>query len=157
MVLGDVQFRARAGISDADGEVHWFRAAGTKSPKNYPSGFSIDVPFLASHYEAVKGQPLIFAPSGAGTATLGEGNLATDIVQGISIDIKNKVTTTGADASSFGLKLNSKQGTFSGSFKPAGASKAVKFTGVVFQATNSGAGSFQGDSESGFVRLVPAP
>jgi hypothetical protein len=88
-------------------------------------------------------------------AALGSGNLGSVLSNSVTLDAKNKVTSCVTNG--FKLTVVPATGLFSGSFLNPATHKATKFSGVLSQKQDIGAGFFLGTNQSGFVTLEPSP
>jgi hypothetical protein len=90
-----------------------------------------------------------------GQLTLGGGNLASNIVIGVSIDARGTGTASPVGSNDLKLKVAPATGALSGSFLDPTINKAVKFNGLLLQSSGAASGYFLGTNESGFVTFVP--
>lgn len=158
-VGGDVAFDPAQTQTDATGALTWFKPA-IATDKLYPAGWSTGIAstFIGSKYLApgalnagtALGVGVAPAPNTttANIAILAtDGALPADTSNDASLDAKGKVTVIGATAGQTGAtaltaKFTSSSGAISGSFIHPGNTKAVKFTGIAFQKTNTAYGYF---------------
>ncbi len=155
---GTLNFRSIKGMSDADGTLHIFKPPGVPRTKIYPSGFSIDLPILASRYAKPQDRRVLDGlDNTAGEAVLafGEGNLAAELTQTVNVDIKSAIRVTEPRTIDLEARILTNSGILTGSFtSPAGL--RTKFKGVIFQVQDRAGGFFRGQSANGYVRLAPA-
>jgi hypothetical protein len=87
-----------------------------------------------------------------GVVSLTGGNLATNIADGVTVSLQNKVTQVTASISNkLTLTLNASQGLFKGSVTHLATKKTVTFNGAILQDQNVGSGYFLGTNLSGKV------
>jgi len=167
-ISGLVTFDDTQALSDASAQdVKWLKPAGLPKQKLYPNGWAdtITTDFFASKFVA-PGKPgntgtvLGSGVTGAASATtanivvtVADGGLASAVATDASLDAKSKVTPIGA-TNGLKAKFVATTGAFSGSFTHPGTNKAVSYTGVAFQKTNTASGYFlytpaTGTAESG--------
>ncbi len=131
--------------------VNWFKPPEPKD-HDYRNGFTTAVTLSGAIY--VAGQTVATNAQ----ATLGGGNLASNLVKNLVIDTHGNVTVSPLGADKLALKINPATGLFTGSFLDPAAGKApAKLGGLLLQTDNSGAGYFQGSNQTGFIMLEPVP
>lgn len=133
---------------DPWGMVSWFKPATTRGW--YREGFTNQMAILGSPYHPpVTGtnRVLNFVD---GTLSVGGGNLGGSIDFDVTLDERNRVTSTNSDLA---LTFTLSTGIFKGSFIDPILSRTFKFGGVVLQEPNVASGYFAGTNESGWVSL----
>ncbi|MGD1021065.1 MAG: choice-of-anchor tandem repeat GloVer-containing protein [Verrucomicrobiia bacterium] len=130
------------------GTVYWFKEPGSAGPF-YSGGFSTALSLSGDIY--VGGSSV----AATGQLTLGGGNLASNIVIGVSIDARGTGTASPVGSNDLKLKVAPATGALSGSFLDPTINKAVKFNGLLLQSSGAASGYFLGTNESGFVTFVP--
>jgi uncharacterized repeat protein (TIGR03803 family) len=146
--LGLVSFATNNTLSAT---VNWFKPPEPKN-RDYPGGFTTAV--------TLSGAIHVSGPTVAGNAqaTLGGGNLESNLVKNLVIDAHGNVTVSPLGADKLALKINAATGLFTGSFLDPAIGKApAKLGGLLLQTDNSGAGFFQGSNQTGFIILEPDP
>lgn len=103
----------------------------------YPAGFVVGGSIEGRLYRPAVGTPPLSLPATPNNAelTVAGGNLLADLSQDLSLGSNHRalpVGTLNTGLTKLTLKLNAANGTFSGSFVPAGQSKAVTMRGVFF-------------------------
>lgn len=152
VVLGIITQDATQTDSDFHGQIDWFKPTRA-TDKIYPQGFTVhnnDV--IGSIYTPAAGGRVLagFASTdGNAKLTIDEGNIVNPIIKSATYDDSNKVIITTPGTDSVSLNINTKTGTFSGSFLHPVSSKRTPINGVLFQKQNIGVGSFLGSSISG--------
>ena len=164
---GTVTFRETPGTSDLDGlGLHWFRPSAPLASRfqdGWPDGIEIDL--IGSRYVPPKaGAGARILPGlaeidadGNARLTLSGADLSGDIVQSLNISARGRVNVLGPNPEKITLTISSETGAFTGQFVRAPGAPARKFTGVVFQKQDFGAGFFLGPMESGPIDLELAP
>jgi hypothetical protein len=136
---------------------YWFKPPVSAS-HYYPAGSTTNVTLLGSKYVApAKGSPMLSLTNTTGNVmlTLGGGNLGAVLSNSVTAANDNTVTIVSGGATNLALKLAPKNGTFTGSFMHPVTHKTAKFSGVVLQLQDFGAGFFAGSNETGYVVLDP--
>lgn len=166
VMLGQVAHIATM-TSDLGGSLDWLRP-GESRAKLFPAGFIVNsLAMVGSNYVPPPPGARVLSTLTAAvpnTVTkLDSGNLLTPITQQITIDSENTVTVTGANTNKLALRINTTNGSFSGSFVHPVSNKRVNLNGIFFQKTNLGYGSFIGSSikgaviQTGTLTLTPIP
>jgi hypothetical protein len=139
LLSGVLQFGVPA-IGQIDGTLLWEKPFGTGS--YYAAGFGTTLNTEGASF--AKGAPLPFA---SGTLTFSGGGLASTGTDSFTVTPTGAVTI----AKPTKLAIKATTGAVSGSFKPAGATKAISFSGLLLQdGTNTrAAGYFLGPVENG--------
>jgi PKD repeat protein len=149
--LGWVTFGTNATL---EATVDWFRPSLPGSAW-YPAGFTTNVTLVGEKYVSASA-----AESGAAgnrQITLDGGNLASSIVETVTVDAVGHVMVLPPNNESLTMTLQLKTGQFSGSFTHPALNETIDFKGAVLQNSNAGAGHFFGTNESGSVILEPTP
>jgi hypothetical protein len=138
------------------GTLNWTKPVQAKPGLLFPGGFTATTAANGALYAAVKNTPLLtFTVPGTPRlqAQTAEGGIAS-VGAGGTLSLTGKVVFDLNDPK-FKVALTRATGKFSGSFIPAAGEKALKFSGVLHQGLNFGAGSFTTTDQSGAIRLVP--
>ena len=137
---------------------YWIKPP-VSSSRYYPAGFTTNVTLLGSKYVAPsKGSPMLTLSNITGNVvlTLGGGNIGAMLSNYVTVATNNTITiVSGGGATNLTLKLTSKNGAFAGGFTHPVTHKTAKFSGIVLQSQNFGAGFFSGTNETGYVALDP--
>jgi hypothetical protein len=169
-LAGPVHFQTLGGAnptSHLDGlGLLWFKPANAKAARfqnGWPAGITTDllgstyrVPPKESADSVLPGLEFL-ANDADGNARLtltGGGFPALD--KALAISAKNKVLVHTQAADKLKVSLTKTSGLFKGSVVPPGATKPLKFQGVLFQDQKFGSGYFLGPVEAGAVSIVPA-
>lgn len=137
-----------------DATANWFKPASPLD-RDYVDGFTTSPTLRGALFVSPKdGGPSI---AGSGTLTLGGGNLQSNLVKSVVIAANGSVTVSPIDVDKLTLKINPTTGQISGGFLHPLVGKTSKLSGTLLQTDNSGAGSFQGSNQTGFVILEPGP
>lgn len=83
------------------------------------------------------------------------GAALANVDEAVSVSAADKVTADVPVPHNVKAKITRTTGLLSGSFVPAAGAKAIKFTGVLQQAENRGAGVYPGAAQTGTVTFVP--
>jgi hypothetical protein len=139
--------------SDFAGIVNWFKLTGA-SGKLYPNGFTNTTGVAGSLYQFTNGVPVLnFTNNNNGVFAFQNGNLASGLIDQVTLSTANKITNDGTN------KLTASITTSSGLFKVTtvnpSTGKSITGNGVVFQKGNFGGGFFLGTNESGSISLNP--
>lgn len=133
------------------GLVSWIKPTQT-SGAMYRPGFTNELSATGSRYlPPGKGTNMLSWTNGTLLATA--GNLPASLSNTFVIGASHRVTL--APGSVTKLKLNSKDGRFSGSLRHTATGKSTSFNGVVLQSLEEGFGFFLGTNQSGRVTLTP--
>jgi hypothetical protein len=135
---------------DITGPVSWIKLA--QPAKLYTAGFTNQIDVLGSNYGFVPGVPVLNLA--LGELALQNGNLSDNVTNGITITSDSKVMNFGLNT--LKVTIATSTGVFKGSMATP-ANGTVKFSGVVLQKQNIGAGFFLGPTQSGRVRMEPQP
>jgi len=148
--VGWIGFADQPG-DDLSGDLVWIKPA-IASSKYYPAGFQTGVTATGSKYvrPAIGVQILNLSH---GTFTLNGLNAGEIISDTISLDSKNKLTTTSADK--LRVTFTPTTGLWRGTVLNSATSKPISFSGVVLQRHNTAGGFFLGTGESGWISLAP--
>jgi|GEM_PF-890524 len=140
-----------------DATAYWIKPPVSKS-HYYPASFTTNVTLLGSKYVApAKNSPMLTLSNITSNVmlTLGGGNISAALSNSVTVATNNTVTIVSGSVSNLTLKLTSKKGTFTGGFMHPVTHKTAKFSGVVLQSQNFGAGLFTGTNETGYVAIDP--
>ncbi len=133
------------------GILRWVRPAALKPGKPYALGFDGQATALVSTFAPVATLPdlLDFGTDLVGTVTLGAGPVTATRAGEFSVSGKKAIVAAPLSALSFNRNI----GTFKGKLKVE--RKILKFSGVVNQQGNVGAGQFLSGGETGAVLVEP--
>jgi len=135
--------------------INWVKAGGAGG-SYYPGGFAYETYADGSKYVApAAGHALLNWSNGV--VSLGGGNLSANLTNTITVNAKNQVQVTGANADKLKLTLTPATGSFSGSFVPPGTTKPVSISGVVVTDLEWAGGFFLGTSQGGSVIIGKQP
>lgn len=151
--LGWIAF-ADQSSSDFEGLISWIKPALPATPF-YPGGFNSEAALLGSRYVAPVGNTNRILSLTNSVVLLSGGNLSVPHTNDVVLGFGGKVTNAGPNTLT--MSFNPGSGLFKGTFKPAGATKAVPFKGVAVQKANYATGHFHGTNESGRVALEALP
>jgi uncharacterized repeat protein (TIGR03803 family) len=134
--------------------VDWFKPPVPSNPL-YPGGFATAVGLTGAQYIP----PSHGVPSVAGTAqlTLGGGNLVSNIVKTVVIAANGAVTVSPPGSDQLALTIKPGTGQFSGIFLNPDIDKVTTVNGLLLQDDNFAGGLFLGNTQSGFITIVPEP
>ena len=157
MLTGALTFRSQS-ASDVDGTLFWSRPAQPAAPM-FPDGFAIQVAAIGSRYTApATNQPVVPVAPGANNAALalGDGGLATPVVQPATLSASNTITISAPAVSGLSARINPLRGNFSGKFKHPQTGTVTTIRGVILQKQGAGFGFFAGGTDAGYATLAPA-
>ena len=140
--------------TDFEGMISWLKPA-IPTAIYHPDGFSSEAALLGSRYIPPVGNASRIIALTNAVVSLSGGNLAQSYTNDVILGFGPKVTNSSPDSLTMSFKLSS--GLFSGTFTPAGETKAVSFKGVALQKANIAAGFFLGTNQSGRVALEAIP
>jgi hypothetical protein len=132
--------------------VSWARPTIAGS-KWYPSGFTNDVQAAGSAYVYTPGSAVLSWVNGE--LILSGGDFATPLTNAVMLTSSNTIITSISHA--LQVKINTTNGTFSGTFRASGGSKTYLLYGAVLQNLDIGLGYYAGTNSVGEVRLQAAP
>ena len=134
--------------------IDWFKPP-VPSSRLYPDGFATAVGLTGAQYIT----PVHGVPSIAGTAqlTLGGGNLVSNIVKSVVIATNGTVTVSPAGSDQLTLSIQPGTGQLTGSFLNTDINRFTPVNGLLLQNDNFAGGLFLGNTQSGFITLVPDP
>jgi hypothetical protein len=134
-----------------EGTLNWSKLANDQNDI-YPQGFEMNLAARGSAYE-VPGKNIPILPFSDGQVVLSGGGLTVDLVNNITIDLKNKITNL--DGNNLSLSFTPATGLFKGSIENPEDNKTIAFRGIVLQDENAGFGYFLRNNQSGKGRIVP--
>jgi alpha-tubulin suppressor-like RCC1 family protein/PKD repeat protein len=144
-VLGWLAF----GTNDLGGSVVWIKPRVSRG-KYYPDGFATGIQaFGLSYTPPLKGNNVL--TTAEGSLVLSSSDLAQAFTNRFTIGANNRVT--GPPGSKLGLTFTPSTGLFRGTVLNPATSKAISFSGVVLQKTNTGRGFFLDSNLSGKASL----
>jgi hypothetical protein len=133
------------------GPLDWFKKPQARA-KLYPAGFTNVTEAAGSIYLFTNGVPVL--DFSTGEFSLNNGNLVSPLVDTITLDSANKITSTNATLK---ISISTATGSFKGSVANPAGGKAISFTGVVLQRQNVAGGFFTGATQTGRVHFGPEP
>ena len=157
-LIGALTFVNETGTSDFNGTLEWHKPRQTKGA--YPAAFDTTLNVIGSVYQPplsghrvleflnVEGNGEFIAQDG------GSAESGTDIV---TLSTANIIAPLSGGTDKLSLKVNTSNGTLTGSFVPPGATTAVSLNGVIFQAQNCASGFFLSGTESGSFDVEANP
>ncbi len=156
-ISGSLKFRDQPGVSDLDGAVNWFRASSSTA-KIFAGGFDSETTLIGSGYTKPSGAPVLSVPAGEGNVLLnfGDGNLESELQHPATLEANNKFVINQASNEKIRVSISAVSGSLKGSFVHPVTGRPTNHRGVVFQKQNLAEGYFLGDSQAGFVSVVPA-
>jgi hypothetical protein len=153
-MLGELAFRDVANVSDFDGELRWYKPAGSRSFRfrhhrsHYEAGFALDgITMIGSRYDPALG-------CAATTATVAGANLPADVTGSASV---TSAAINLASPDMMVRKFYPVHGHFIGRYAhagmitPRGKIPWAPFYGVIFQKQDLAAGVAIGPEEMGEV------
>ena len=146
-LAGVITFRNVAGVSDADGKLHWVKPAQSTA-QAYQSGFATEIATVVSKY------PGATALGKSGTLTLKGGTLTTPLTKSVTVPTSGGamlVSPTGTDRTA--LSVNEQTGLITGSFLPAANAVSSAIYGVRFPKQNAAGGLFIQPTKTGQFRI----
>jgi hypothetical protein len=147
VVVGTMAFNRARNDSDSAGTLRWM----------VPGGFDANIGCKAAIYESRKDQQALRFTnnaSGAATFSLAGGDQSIP-PHTLSISAKNVVTVVDSTEDDLFVKIATPSGGLGGSFTHPVGGKTTKFSGVLQQKLNTGAGVFLGPTSSGSILLTP--
>lgn len=155
-LIGTLTFAAQA-QSDFTGTLTWRKPAQTPAGVLFPGGFTATTAASGALYTVTNGVPALTftTPSAAKADAHVRGAAVPELDAVVSVSIADKATVDAPNSNKVSVTIARKTGLLSGSFTPTGATKPVKFSGVLHQGQNRGAGYFLGAAQSGTAELVP--
>ena len=151
--MGTVVFTNLVGQSDLNGTLDWFKPA-MLSVKFYSGGFTSEVSLEGSAYvPPVQGLPVLALTNAV--LTLSDGNLQSNVIKELIFNSRGIGTVMNPDTDKLSIRINSRNGSFSGRFIHPASKKSTVFTGVISQKSGFGTGFFLGTNEAGTVALEP--
>jgi hypothetical protein len=99
------------------------------------------------------GAPISTGSSGLDAITFSGPALGAPFDGELTLNSKNALVVGGSPHMTF--TLNPQNGVYAGAFKPAGASVALPFYGVLMQPLETGTGLFLSGTTSGSVEIAP--
>jgi hypothetical protein len=146
-----VDLSTNAPVSFAGTNLTWFRT--NSDGKLYPRGFTNSLTAIGSGFSTGGNAAVLDLP--ALEAMVNGGNLADALSNSVIPSANGKFSASGAGISGLMLKLNPANGTISGSFSDAAATKPATIKGVVLQDQTNAGGFFLGGANSGSFLLTP--
>jgi len=132
----------------------WINTANTTKTALYRSGFTNrEAAIIGSSYTSIN-KPLLELTNGI--VLLEGGNLPMPITNHVILSTNNTVTVTNVaeKTDKLVLTINTKTGTFSGSFvNPADTKQTISLNGVLLQDQTNAQGYFLGTNQSGAIIL----
>jgi len=132
----------------------WINATNTSKTALYRSGFTNQEAAIAGSSYTPTNKPLLELTSGI--VILEGGNLPVPITNHIIFSTNNTITVTNAaeKTNKLVLTINTKTGTFGGSFaNPTNAKRSITVNGVLLQNKTNAQGYFLGTNQSGVIIL----
>ncbi|GEM_PF-5783247 len=158
-IYGTFTFRNLTNQSDLDGTIYWDKPAQS-TKQLFQNGFSTYSYAIGSAYNQPSSGEFVLNlhyPTNNAFISFFGGNLLGSVFNTLTIQPEPANTVTPAlSSNSLVMKIDSKKAMFSGSFVP-GVGKALKFSGLLFQKQNSGAGFFTGPTQTGVASLSAVP
>ncbi|MCB1231565.1 MAG: hypothetical protein KDN19_14945 [Verrucomicrobiae bacterium] len=159
---GTLSFRDVAGISVADGLLHWTKGADTRESL-YPDGFDLQQTAIAAPFETPNSRSgeriLAEIPDGESNAffNLIGGNTAPIGGQSLTWDGRNRISAdnTGADERLI-VRAAANSGLVSGFYRNQATGQNLRFFGIAMQNQGLVVGNFVGDGESGAILIDAA-
>ncbi len=137
---------------DFHGLLSWIKP-GNAAARVYPGGFAYQCLAIGSAYRrpaTSTGQILNLTNA---YVVFSGGNLAADFTNSVVLGLNNQVTNLSSNK--FTLSFSLATGIFKGSATDPATSKALPFSGAVFQKHNAGYGFLLGTNQSSRVSLTP--
>ncbi|HEX4084065.1 MAG TPA: hypothetical protein VHY22_04080 [Chthoniobacteraceae bacterium] len=131
-IIGEFTFESGTN-SDCDGTLRWTKPPQAKTTEPFAAGFDGQVSFYGSAFTA----PALTA-AGYNLSLSGAG--INPIEHTIDVSSKGAAMVTDPTSDKLALKLDLKNGTYTGSFIPAGGNARIPFTGIVYQDEPSASG-----------------
>jgi hypothetical protein len=132
----------------------WINTTNTAKTALYRSGFTNqEAAIIGSSYTSTN-KPLLELTNGI--VLLEGGNLSAPITNHVVLSTNNTITVTNAaeKTNKLALTINTKTGTFSGSFaNPANTKQTITVNGVLLQNRTNAQGYFLGTNQSGVMIL----
>ncbi len=143
--------------SDLAGALKWTKPAQDKTTGLFASGFTANTAASGAIYTLTTNFPALTytTPVAARGDLHFRGAALPDLDAVLSISTADKATVDLPNANKVSVTITRKSGLLGGSFTPTGATKAIKFTGVLQQRQNVGGCYFPGAAQSGTVEFVP--
>jgi hypothetical protein len=137
------------------GDITWIKASRSDATF-YPDGFDGTISVTGGEYSVASGAPSPFNWTD-GQLQVSEGNLGPGVLaNAVQFTSAGKLIDAGGDLEGLKTKINTKTGTFSGSFLHPVSGKKTGFAGALFQFEDAGGGYFLGIDQGGIVRLTEA-
>ena len=147
---GTLTFATVTGTSNLNGDVLWTKPEQTKGA--YPAFFQTTLNIIGSVYQppAASQRVLEFLNvEGNGEFIAQDGGSAESGTDIVTLSAANAIVPLPGGTDKLSLKVNTSNGTMTGSFVPPGAITPVSLNGVVFQIRNTASGFFLGGTASG--------
>lgn len=153
-LLSWVNFDTNAVADDFHGPLCWVRPA-LPSLKSYTNGFNRDTVIQGSRYRPPPGTTNRVLNLTEGQLVVSGGRLTEDYTNNVFLLPNNKLTNGSPHQVTWTLKKDT--GLISGTFQPTNGTRAVAWSGAVFQKTTNAFGWFLQTNQSGRVLLQTAP
>ncbi len=134
------------------GALTWLKPAAAPFVTN---GVAAELDVNGSRYTAPVGTNTILASTN-NHLVLRQGNLASLLASQVHISGGGKFLGSSGSISNLTMSINTRAGSFSGTFKHPAGSRTTKYSGVLLQPNSQGSGFFLGTNRGGFLLVNPA-
>ncbi len=133
------------------GTLTWLKPAAAPFVTN---GVAAELDVSGSRYTAPVGTNTMLAATN-NHLVLRQGNLASLLASQVHISGVGKFLGSSGSISNLTMSINTRAGSFAGSFKHPASGRSTKYSGVILQPNNKGGGFFLGTNRGGFLLLNP--
>ena len=155
MTNAAVPFSTGSMVSDVNADLLWYRPPIPAS-KLFSSGFSTQLTVVGSKYTAPAPGTTVIPVTDSScnlTVVFGGGDLPGPVTNTVTLTITDQVINCGGGTLS--MSLVPSRGYFGGAFTPPGATKPIRFGGLLLQNGAVGGGNFLGTDTTGYVTVEP--
>lgn len=147
--------------SDTSGRFFWYKPSRPRDAR-FKDGFMSRPTLFAQRYvrpplTASRLLPQWDATNGVGTLRLAGPDLLTELIQPVTWQVGNQLTTDGSVIEGVRWSPTANTGLFSGSFIDPQTMRRFPMNGALLQKTGEGLGWFEGPNSTGAVLLEPTP
>lgn len=155
-ISGVLTFRDVIGISDFDGEFHWEKFERTRD-RWYPAGFDLDREVVGSAYVRPERDqwPLSGFTGDVDNVSIAINGAGVDQDLTATWQTNNRIVYTRIGVESLGVKVRTKNGLITGTWRESRRGLRVPFRAVVFQKQGIASGNFRIQEGTGVAQLFP--